>query len=147
MGQTTNRDSLSIERNKLKSERESLKTKFWLDCSDFELGDNPTWADDINRSKTYYRNCMWSGTYVVLNEDSTFLFIHNGEGNADYLQKGKWEIKNDSILILKSIDSLTLDFKLKMKKFDNTIYKSNSSFTRQFMRRQNILVQLTIKPQ
>jgi hypothetical protein len=140
-GQATKRDSLKMARDSLISGIEILKKS--LDgCSDFELQEHPEWAGNIPGSKTYYRNCRWSGTYLIINPDSTFLYKYNGEGGANYLQIGKWQIETDSVLVLTGNDKLTNGFVRRMMKFDDRYYYPAKSVIRNYLRKGNILLPL-----
>ena len=139
MGQSTSTGSLKQMRDSLKLEMERLR-KLPPGCTEFEIHDTPEWADSILSSVTYYRNCEWSGTYIVINADSTFLYKHNGEGGANYLQMGTWKIKNDTIIVLTGNDNVTNEFIRKMKKFEDTKYRSTGIFFREYIRKQNLLL-------
>ena len=136
-GQMTYRDSIKLVRDSLMKEVKHLLSG----CSDFEIHGNPIWAGKDPGSKTYYKNCMWSGTYIVLNPDSTFLFLHNGEGSANYLKKGTWSTQKSDIVTLKGDEQLTKEFMLKMKQFEKTNYQSTISFVRKFIRTQTSLLE------
>ncbi len=68
-----------------------------IHCKYFSLVHNQNWVDTSKQSKTYYRNCEHSGTYVIINSDSTFLYRYTGEGSADYVQSGNWNNKQQII--------------------------------------------------
>lgn len=138
-GQSMNKDSLKVKRDSLKRETDRLHQQL-NGCTEFEIHSVPKWADYDSNTITYFKNCMWSGTYIVVNQDSTFLFKHNGEGGANYLQMGNWRILNDSILVLTGVDRLTNKFIERMKQFEETNYKSTGHFIRQYRRHQNVLL-------
>lgn len=128
-GQALHKDSVQAGiKERLMFERDSLKRVFrQMDCTDFLPHENPTWSDTRLIAKTYYQNCTWGGTYVVINNDSTFLYKRNSEGPGNYLEKGRWEIKGDSVLILRGSGKLTEKFMDEMKIFDETRYKADLS--------------------
>lgn len=138
--QISQRDSINLIRDSLKLKIERAK-HLATGCSDFEIRSNPVWAGDNPDSKTYYKNCMWSGTYIVINPDSTFLYKHNGEGPANYLQKGNWSIYINNILILKGNETLTKEFIIKMMQFEKRNYKSSSPFLKKFIIQQHVLLE------
>jgi len=108
-------------------------------CTDFMPSKNPKWSNKNLAPKSYYQNCRWSGTAIVINSDSTFQYQHNGEGPGNYLEKGRWRIKSDSILVLRGYESLTLDFINEMKSFEDKSYKPDLS-TRYFTMTQGRLI-------
>jgi hypothetical protein len=69
-----------------------------IGCSQFKIIRNPIWATE-SLSKTFYRHCSDSTCqYVVINSDSTYII--KAEGWIHGVSAGKWNIKNDSLLML-----------------------------------------------
>ena len=128
-GQLASRDSLAGMKENLIHVIDSLDSsrKLINGNPDFILSNNPKWIDNNLSSKTYLQNYKWGTTYVVINQDSTFLYIHYGEG-AYLLQKGKWGI-NDNVLTLIGIKKMAILFKLKMQKLDRIRYFFRDPFS------------------
>ncbi len=100
--QTVTEDSVILERLKLIRKahlvRDSALKSAW-NCIDFEKTVNPPEVND--GAVTYYRNCEWSGTYIILNKDISFKYVHNGEGPGIAVAKGTWKKEKHRVLVLK----------------------------------------------
>gem|GEM_PF-3921309 len=124
-GQASGKDSLLIKNEALR--REILSTRKLLNtCTVYEY-ETPVWANKKLKPKTYYRGCQWSGTYFVFNNDSTFLYVSWVEPQQYFLQKGIWQMLNDSTFKLTGDYNLSLQFQNKMKKLEQKEYKVEES--------------------
>jgi len=132
------KELLVKERVELEKERKRIATSY--SCVDYWLTKTPDWADSLLVCKSYIRNCMWSSAYMVLNRDSTFLYVYNGEGGAYYAHKGKWNILNDSLLVIKSVDSLSQKFQKHMTSVDKKKYKLSALNSDEFLIKDNELL-------
>lgn len=140
LAQVSDRVSQRIILDSVKLRLERAKKKA-TGCSDFKIHSTPAWAGTNANSRAYYKSCMWSGTYIIVNADSTYLFLHNGEGAANYAQQGNWSITKDSILVFKASDSLTNEFRIRMKQFETTNYKSYGLLSRKLVLHETELLE------
>jgi hypothetical protein len=117
IAQTATEVSLQQRQSALVKTIDSLKVMMATikGCSHFMLTNNPVWIN-TQTSKTYYRNCKRSETYITLNKDSSFIFISYGEG-SNHLQKGRWQMKADSTIFLKGSKTLTESFIKSRRRF------------------------------
>lgn len=130
--QPLNRDSLIAQR---KASLQQVKDSLERDpnaCISYFPDENPEWTKKYTVLKTYARNCAWSGTYIILNADSTFLYKHNGEGPGNYLAKGLWQITSEGLLVFKGSDFLTRSFIEEMKLYEKTRYTPQTGFSRAY---------------
>lgn len=102
--QTAGKDSAMLERLKL-----MRKARLAMDnalqtfhhCVDFEKTKNPSWVNKSANAVTYYRNCEWSGTYIVLNNNSTFKYVYNEEGISEAAAEGIWKKEKHRVILLR----------------------------------------------
>jgi hypothetical protein len=122
-GQTQSYNSLKHQQEILLKSVDSLTAMLAEinGCTDFVISDNAKCLES-KTSKTFIRNCKRSSTYLIINSDSTFLFIYYGEG-SNYLHKGKWKTERDSLINLRRSPSLTNSFLNKMKRFQSKNWK------------------------
>ena len=135
------KDSIIKEHQKKQTQIKLIDQKSsW--CTDYLIKKNPIWAKDTTTSKTFYKNCKWSGTYVVLNSDSTFIMKHNGEGSADFLSVGKYKITSDTLLVLNSDKELSENYIKEFVQFENTQYKYKEIINWKYAIRKTLLIDL-----
>jgi len=110
-------------------------------CKKFELCTNPQWAGKNITAESYLKSCKWTSTYIVLNSDSTYLYMQNAEGNINFLQKGSWCFTNDSIVILKNNTQQTKQFIAKMKRLEKSRYQPSPATIKQYKRQKDMLLE------